>query len=122
MNKENQVLVVQERHNFFDKLNIKWKFPGGLIDHFEDINKGAIREVLEETGINTKFHSILGMRYQHNMRLGGSKTKISDLYMACHLSPLTDNQQLNICDSEIAAAKWIHVCVTACILLLVVFS
>ena len=109
MNDENQVLLIQEKHNFFEKVHKKWKFPGGLCDQFEDLSTSATREVLEETGVKSQFNSILGMRHQHYARLGGSKTKISDLYIACHLSPISNEIDINIDESEVKAAKWMDI-------------
>ena len=48
---DNRVLVVQERFRF----SSHWKLPGGYVDPGEDIDKAAVREVFEETGIQTKF-------------------------------------------------------------------
>ena len=39
-----------------------WKLPGGLVEKNESIGDAAIREVWEETGVKTKFVSILGFR------------------------------------------------------------
>jgi ADP-ribose pyrophosphatase YjhB (NUDIX family) len=39
-----------------------WKLPGGLVEAGESIEVAAIREVWEETGVKTKFVSILGFR------------------------------------------------------------
>jgi len=43
-------------------INDLWKLPGGLVETGESIQEAAIREVWEETGIKTKFVSILGFR------------------------------------------------------------
>ena len=47
-----------------------WKFPGGLVDQGETIEKAAIREVWEETGIRADYIGILGLREQLNFRFG----------------------------------------------------
>ena len=51
----NKVLVVQERFRF----SAHWKLPGGYVDPGEDIDEAAIREVKEETGIETEFRYVL---------------------------------------------------------------
>ncbi|CAF4348984.1 unnamed protein product, partial [Rotaria sordida] len=48
---------------------------------------GAIREVFEETGIHSKFESIIGFRQIHRYPGGHGR---SDIYFICRLSTLTD--------------------------------
>ena len=60
-----------------------------------------IREVLEETGIQTTFNSVLGMASTHPYRFGKS-----NIYIVCKLAPLST--QIDIQDThEIDDAKWI---------------
>ncbi len=61
---------------------VPWKIPGGLSELGENIEEAALREVMEETGIQCQFHSILGVRHTHNIQFGRS-----DLYFICRLSP-----------------------------------
>lgn len=42
------------------------RFPGGAANLSEDIADTAVREVYEETGIRSKFCSVIGFRQQHN--------------------------------------------------------
>ncbi len=51
-----------------------WKFPGGRSDPGEDIGATAVREVWEETGVRTKFESLVAFRHSHHAPFG-----ISDL-------------------------------------------
>ncbi|MBA0617851.1 hypothetical protein Godav_027266 [Gossypium davidsonii] len=62
MNDKRQVLVVQEKNGKFKGTGV-WKFPTGVVDEGEDISMAAIREVKEETGIDTEFVEILAFRY-----------------------------------------------------------
>ncbi|XP_078363324.1 uncharacterized protein LOC144647392 [Oculina patagonica] len=95
VNEKNQVLAVCER---FSKKK-HWKLPGGMVDRDEDIVEAVKREVLEETGIQTKFVSLICFRQIINFRFG-----CSDIYFICHLKPLT--QDINIDTREIADAQW----------------
>lgn len=47
------VLVVQERHGPLRGQSV-WKMPTGLVQAGEDITEAAVREILEETGIETR--------------------------------------------------------------------
>eukprot|EP00752_Nemacystus_decipiens_P007170 g6420.t1 len=99
MNGKQEVLLVRDRHE-----GAMWKFPGGLADPGEGIGEAAIREVWEETGVETEFRSVLSMRHQHEMQFGNS-----DLYFICRLMPKgTGEGALDItkCNHEIADACW----------------
>ena len=94
----------------------QWKFPGGLADIGEAFSTTAEREVYEETGLRTKFQSILAFRHQHGMSYG-----VSDIYILCLLRPcsltyqtlLTDDKYtklpLQIDTNEILDAQWMNV-------------
>jgi ADP-ribose pyrophosphatase YjhB (NUDIX family) len=81
VNSRDEILCVRElRKNF-----MPWKVPGGLADIGEQISEAAEREVMEETGIPTRFHSILSFRHAHGMANGRS-----DLFFVCRLDPIED--------------------------------
>ena len=74
VNSRDEILCVRElRMNY-----MPWKVPGGLSELGESISDAAEREVLEETGVPTKFHSILSFRHAHGLANGRS-----DLYFVC---------------------------------------
>jgi 8-oxo-dGTP pyrophosphatase MutT (NUDIX family) len=90
-----EILVIRERGAS------TYKLPGGHIELGEKIEDAVIREVLEETGIQTAFDSVLGMASTHPYRFGKS-----NIYIVCKLTPLST--QINIQDThEIEEAKWI---------------
>lgn len=62
----------------------------------------AIREVLEETNIQTKFESLISLRHAH-----GGGFNCSDLYIVMSLIPLST--EIKKCDREIAKCEWMDV-------------
>lgn len=98
INDKNELLVIKERVS-----NLGYKLPGGHIDNAEMISTALEREVLEETGIEVEFESIisLGHFYPHQFHK-------SNLYVLCTATPKTS--KINIQDNhEIIDAKWIDV-------------
>ncbi|CAN4102617.1 unnamed protein product [Withania somnifera] len=92
------MLVVQESSGRMKETGI-WKIPTGVIEEGEDIFEGAVREVKEETGIDTEFVEVLAFRQMHKSFFGKS-----DLFFICMMRPLTFNLQKQ--DLEIEAAQW----------------
>ncbi|XP_017699680.2 nudix hydrolase 2-like [Phoenix dactylifera] len=101
MNDKREVLVVQENSGRFHGSGV-WKFPTGVVDQGEDIYAAAIREVKEETGIDTEFVEILAFRQSHM-----SFFEKSDLFFVCMLRPLSSDIQKQ--ESEIEAAQWMPI-------------
>jgi 8-oxo-dGTP pyrophosphatase MutT (NUDIX family) len=94
-NLQGEILVIREHGA------TTYKLPGGHIELGETIEDAVIREVLEETGIQTTFSTVLGMASTHPYRFGKS-----NIYIVCKLVPLST--QINIQDThEIDDAKWI---------------
>jgi len=70
----------------------------------EEIADTAKREVREETGIDAEFIGVIAFRHQQKYRYG-----CGDFYFICLMRPSKTDQQINKCDQEIAACKWIDV-------------
>ncbi|AWM91596.1 DNA mismatch repair protein MutT [Pseudomonas sp. 31-12] len=91
----NEILVVKERGSK------GFKLPGGHVEATERIQDSIQREVLEETGIDAKFESIVGFTSKHPYQFGKS-----NLHFICQMRALT--HAINILDvDEIEDAKWI---------------
>lgn len=98
MNDNKEVLVVQEKNGPLRGTGI-WKMPTGLINQGEDLCCGAVREVKEETGVETEFVQVVSFRHGHHVSFSKS-----DLYFTCTLRPLSCEIVLR--DGEIEAGKW----------------
>ncbi|XVF10888.1 hypothetical protein REPUB_Repub07fG0222200 [Reevesia pubescens] len=98
INDKNEVLVVQEKYCAPEFARI-WKIPTGFIVESEEIFTGAVREVKEETGIETEFVEVVAFRHVHNVAF-----EKSDLFFICMLKPLST--KIMVDDHEIQAAKW----------------
>ncbi len=96
-----RVLVVSERYRR-DMSRPFYKLPGGLLHHREDLATGVVREVLEETGVRTRFVAINSVRHRHSGAFDHS-----DLYVVCRLAPLS--RDIVIQDSEIEECFWMPV-------------
>lgn len=98
INDKNEVLVVQEKF-YAPSFADLWKIPTGFILESEEIYSGAVREVKEETGVDTEFVEVIAFRHAHNLAFDKS-----DLFFVCMLKPLSS--QIKVDDLEIQAAKW----------------
>ncbi|XP_059663549.1 nudix hydrolase 2 [Cornus florida] len=98
MNGNKEVLVVQEKSGRFRGTGV-WKFPTGVVEEGEDICDAAVREVKEETGIDSKFLEILAFRQSHKAFF-----EKSDLFFVCMLQALSFDIQKQ--ELEIEAAQW----------------
>lgn len=54
-----QILLIKENRSVDQR---KWKLPGGYMDPLEPLHLAVEREVLEETGVLSKFEAICAMR------------------------------------------------------------
>ncbi|XP_068220604.1 uncharacterized protein [Palaemon carinicauda] len=95
VNSNDELLVVRER--FHTKPH--WKLPGGYVNQGEDLRSAAVREVKEETGIDTEFVSMVSFRHVHRANFN-----CSDIYFIVHLHP--SSQSITMCKKELAACEW----------------
>jgi len=100
--KDNQVLLVKERF----ALTSKWKLPGGHVDSGEDLGVAAVREVHEETGIETRELGVITFRHTHpHPQLNFPSHKCSDIYMIVLLT-VDEVKEAVRQEAEIAAVQW----------------
>jgi 8-oxo-dGTP diphosphatase len=64
---EGRVLMV--RHTYGDKTG-RWALPGGFARHDETLDQTALREVREETGLETEAMDVIGVRTRYTERGG----------------------------------------------------
>jgi 8-oxo-dGTP pyrophosphatase MutT (NUDIX family) len=100
LNARDELLVVCERHRRTKQPY--YKLPGGALHAGEHLVDGVIREVLEETGIQTKFESLVCFRHWHGYRYGKS-----DIYFVCRLAPLSE--ELTMQTEELEELLWMPV-------------
>lgn len=100
INDKREVLVVKEKCPC--SCRGVWKLPTGYINKSEDIFSGAVREVKEETGVDTIFLEMVAFRHVHLLAF-----EKSDLLFVCMLKPLSSD--IIVDEKEIEDAKWMGV-------------
>jgi len=96
LKKNDLYLVVKKTYG---GLKDKWSFPAGFVDPGETIEQAVIREVKEETGIDSEVHDILGIR------TGVIKNKISDNMIIFLLKYVAGEIEMN--QDELKDARWL---------------
>lgn len=94
--KDNKVLVVKKAYS---KTKGLWTLPGGFVSKNETMDEAAVREVKEETNINTDIIGIIGAR------TGILKTGVSDNLILFHLQYISG--EIKPRSGEIDEAKFL---------------
>ena len=97
----NDLLVVREKYGFANRPST-FKLPGGALRTGEHLADAVVREVLEETGVATRFEAVVCFRHWHGYRYGKS-----DIYFVCRLSPLS--KEITMQAEEIQECIWMPV-------------
>ena len=100
LNRQGEMLVVQERHGVLRGQGV-WKMPTGLAEPGEDLQAAALREVFEETGVECRFDGLLSLRQMHGGQFGQS-----DLFFICALSPKDCQAPLRCQTDELEDCRW----------------
>jgi 8-oxo-dGTP diphosphatase len=100
INDAQELLVVSEKYR--RRQGPAYKLPGGALHPGEHLADAVIREVLEETGVQTQFQALACFRHWHGYRHGKS-----DIYFVCRLKPLS--QDISMQTEEIAECLWMPV-------------
>jgi len=80
----------------------QWKLPGGYVKAGESLSQSAVREVKEETGIDTEFLNVLCFRHMHPLQFN-----TSDMYFIVRLKPLS--QVIVKEEAEIMDCMWMDI-------------
>ena len=99
---ENRLLVVKEWSDVKGGGRVpsaQWKLPGGLLDAGETFAEAAVRETFEETGVRTRFRSLLSFWHRHGLTWGKS-----DLYYVARLEPASAAEAIALDPEEISGA------------------
>jgi len=84
IDKDNNVLLLQRKKGDYAGL---LGFPGGKIERGEHVSGAAVREILEESGIRSRFKSHLGLVSEHLVENGAVIQHF--LLNVCELVPET---------------------------------
>jgi len=94
---KNKILLIQRIRGEYVGL---WGLPGGKIEKHEFMSGAAIREILEETGIDSEFKSFYGLISEHLKE----DNKITEHFLLhlCELEPKTTE----IKNNQAGEARW----------------
>jgi len=101
-NDKSELLVVSEKYHQSSNNPPRFKLPGGALHEGEHLVEGVIREVQEETGVQTRFDALVCFRHWHGYRYGKS-----DIYFVCRLHPLS--AEISMQEEEIEHCLWMPV-------------
>lgn len=81
---DNKILLIRREKGDYVGL---WGLPGGKVEKSEHLSQAAVREILEESGIESEFKGLLGFVSEHLVENGNVTQHF--LLHVCGLSPKT---------------------------------
>ena len=112
INAERQILALQEATGPASKIggaNEFWKYPTGLVNAGEGAAEAAVREVFEETGVETEVVSLVAMREGHGATAGGGGASgtATNLFAVFLMRPRPGGSTRIVIDPrEVAKCQW----------------
>jgi len=96
---KNKILLVKRGPKYSEPN--KWALPGGFVDRDETTQQASVREILEETGYQTKVISLFTI-FDHPDRPAEDRQNISFIYL---LKPI---KKIGKSDHEIENTNWFN--------------
>ena len=90
-------LIIRDKKILFQRRtdNGKWGLIGGLLEMNETYEEAALREIREETGLEVRLDSFLGIFHNHNTLSEGSRGSMKNP-MNCVSSEKTSSQRSSL--------------------------
>jgi 8-oxo-dGTP diphosphatase len=93
-------------HQVIESGEVGWSLPGGVIEEDEDVRHGAIREVLEETGVSLAGHAMrLAYVVSYSRVEQNDRTKAFVFEVETAEEVILDNVDSDILRAEFAPIK-----------------
>ena len=83
-------LIIRDNKILFQRRtdNGKWGLIGGLLEMNETYEEAALREIREETGLEVRLDSFLGIFHNHNMVWSFGKDELPEIFAEDHIAAL----------------------------------